>query len=80
MLGRKKSRKRHTLSFSLKELFLLFSYLYGEWSVHMSVSTYRGRRLSDPSELGLQQFKAPDGPNSGPQEEHYVLLTTEPSL
>lgn len=46
----------------------------------MSVSTCRGRRLSDPSELGLQQFKAPDGPNSGPQEEHYVLLTTEPSL
>lgn len=46
----------------------------------MSVSTYRGQRLSDPSELGSQQFKAPDGSNSGPQEEHYVLLTTEPSL
>lgn len=38
--------------------------------MHMSVSTYRGQRLSDPS----------DGSNSGSQEEHYELLTTEPSL
>lgn len=34
--------------------------------MHMNVSTYRGQRLSDPS----------DGSNSGSQEEHYELLTT----